>query len=149
MLSFASLLAPIRILLCEIAILNRSLHSKAKQGIKPKGRDIKREKMIARSNLAELLREYQIRSKHDWASVSFFASTSNPTSSRVDVSFVIWELVILAFLVCSSVSLYFRHMHLAFILAGIAMLLFLCIKITKQVRLANNKKRRMMLPLSM
>ncbi|RVW50950.1 hypothetical protein CK203_071256 [Vitis vinifera] len=38
--------------------------------------------MITRSNLAEQLREYQIRSKHDWASVSFFSSTSNLTSSR-------------------------------------------------------------------
>ncbi|XP_047159906.1 uncharacterized protein LOC124830286 isoform X2 [Vigna umbellata] len=56
--------------------------------------------MITRSNLAEQLREYQIRSKHDWASVSFFSSTSsNIASSRVDVVvFVIWELIILAFL---------------------------------------------------
>lgn len=39
--------------------------------------------MITRSNLAEQLREYQIRSKNDWASVSFFSSTaSNLTSSR-------------------------------------------------------------------
>lgn len=38
--------------------------------------------MITRSNLAEQLREYQIRSKHDWASVSFFSSTSNLPSSR-------------------------------------------------------------------
>ncbi|KAB2077346.1 hypothetical protein ES319_A06G094600v1 [Gossypium barbadense] len=82
--------------------------------------------MITRSNLAEQLREYQIRSKHDWASVSFFSSTSNLTSSRVDVVvFVIWELVILAFLVFSAVSLYFRHMQLAFILVCITMLLSL------------------------
>ncbi|ONI32247.1 hypothetical protein PRUPE_1G356200 [Prunus persica] len=106
--------------------------------------------MITRSNLAEQLREYQIRSKHDWASVSFFSSTSNHTLSRVDVVlFVIWELVILAFLVFSAVSLYFRHMQLAFLLLCIAMLLLLCIKITKQVRLARKKKRRMLLPLSM
>ncbi|KAH7523434.1 hypothetical protein FEM48_Zijuj06G0010500 [Ziziphus jujuba var. spinosa] len=125
--------------------------------------------MITRSNLAEQLREYQIRSKHDWASVSFFSSTSNFTSSRylpsfrnlirlffpisgcrVDVViFVIWELVILAFLVFSAVSLYFRHMQLAFILICITMLLLLCMKITKQVRLARKKKRRMLLPLSM
>ncbi|KAB2029855.1 hypothetical protein ES319_D05G190000v1 [Gossypium barbadense] len=106
--------------------------------------------MITRSNLAEQLREYQIRSKHDWASVSFFSSTSNLTSSRVDVVvFVIWELVILAFLVFSAVSLYFRHMQLAFILVCITMLLLLCMKITKQVRLARKKKRRMLLPLSM
>ncbi|KAJ6736483.1 PROTEIN putative-RELATED [Salix viminalis] len=73
--------------------------------------------MITRSNLVDQLREYQIRSKHDWASVSFFSSTSNLSSSRVDVVlFVIWELFIIAFLVFSAVSLYFRHMQLAFIL---------------------------------
>ncbi|XP_049363248.1 uncharacterized protein LOC125827959 isoform X2 [Solanum verrucosum] len=76
--------------------------------------------MITRSNLAEQLREYQIRSKHDWASVSFFSSTSNLTStaSRADVvMFVICELVILALLVFSVVSLYFTHLKLAFILS--------------------------------
>ncbi|KAK8580061.1 hypothetical protein V6N13_143195 [Hibiscus sabdariffa] len=82
MLSLAFLLSPIRILLCEIAILIRFLRSKAKQGIKPKGRDRKKEEMMTRSNLAEQLREYQIRSKHDWASVSFFTSTSNLATSR-------------------------------------------------------------------
>ncbi|KAL0557386.1 hypothetical protein IC582_005924 [Cucumis melo] len=106
--------------------------------------------MITRSNLVEQLREYQIRSKHEWASVSFFSSTSNITSSRVDVViFVIWELIILSFLVFSAVSLYFRHMQLAFILVCITMLLLLCMKVTKQVRLARKKKRRMLLPLSM
>ncbi|KAM7521289.1 hypothetical protein LguiB_020251 [Lonicera macranthoides] len=111
--------------------------------------------MITRSNLAEQLREYQIRSKHDWASVSVFSSsssssTSNLYSSRVDVVvFVIWELVILAFLVFSAVSLYFRHLRLAFILVCTTLLLLLCMKVTKQVRLARKKKRRMLLPLSM
>ncbi|KAK8643011.1 hypothetical protein V6N13_012328 [Hibiscus sabdariffa] len=150
MLSLAFLLAPIRILLCVIPAPNRLLHSKANQGIKPKGRDRKREQMITRSILAEQLREYQIRSKHDWGSVSFFASTSNITYSRVDIAlFVIWELVILAFLFFLAVSLYFRRMQLACILACITMLLLVCIKITKQVRLASKKKRRMLLPLSM
>ncbi|PKI51174.1 uncharacterized protein LOC116193584 [Punica granatum] len=107
--------------------------------------------MITRSNLAEQLREYQIRSKYDWASISFFSSTaSNLTSSRVDVViFVIWELIILAFLVFSAVSLYFRRMQLALILICVTMLLLLCMRITKQVRLARKKKRRMLLPLSM
>lgn len=69
---------------------------------------------------------------------------------RVDVVlFVIWELVILAFFVFSAVSLYFRHLRLAFILVCITLLLLLCMKITKQVRLARKKKRRMLLPLSM
>ncbi|GFP80157.1 hypothetical protein PHJA_000159100 [Phtheirospermum japonicum] len=106
--------------------------------------------MITRSNLAEQLREYQIRSKHDWASLSFFSSTSNLASSRVDVAiFVIWELVILAFLVFSAVSLYFRHLRIAIILLCITLMLLLFMKVTKQVRLARKKKRRMMLPLSM
>ncbi|CAN4095482.1 unnamed protein product [Withania somnifera] len=106
--------------------------------------------MITRSKLAEQLREYQIRSKHDWASVSFFSSTSNLTSTRVDVViFVIWELVILAFLVFSAVSLYFRHLKLAFILVCVTLLLLLCMKIAKKVRSARKKKRRMLLPLSM
>ncbi|WJX36112.1 hypothetical protein P8452_24024 [Trifolium repens] len=65
---------------------------------------------------------------------SFFSSTSpNITTSRVDVVvFVIWELVILAFLVFSVVSLYFKHIRLAFILVFITVLLLLCMKITKQ-----------------
>ncbi|XP_022999777.1 uncharacterized protein LOC111494024 [Cucurbita maxima] len=106
--------------------------------------------MITRSNLVEQLREYQIRSKHDWASASFFSSTSNITSSRVDVViFVIWELIILSFLVFSAVSLYFRHMQLTFVLICITMLLIVCMKVTKQMRLARKKKRRMLLPLSM
>ncbi|AAF79620.1 F5M15.20 [Arabidopsis thaliana] len=46
------------------------------------GESLHRKAMITRSNLAEQLREYQIRSKHDWASVSFFSSTSNFSSSR-------------------------------------------------------------------
>ncbi|PSR99530.1 Adenylate cyclase type 1 like [Actinidia chinensis var. chinensis] len=53
--------------------------------------------MITRSNLAEQLRENQIRSKYDWSSVPLFFSTSN-FNSRVDVViFVIWELIILSF----------------------------------------------------
>lgn len=69
---------------------------------------------------------------------------------RVDVVvFVIWELVVLAFLVFSVVSIYFKHIRLAFILVFITVLLLLCMKITKQVRLARKKKRRMLLPLSM
>ncbi|CAO2817562.1 uncharacterized protein LOC130797438 [Amaranthus tricolor] len=105
--------------------------------------------MITRHNLAEQLREYQIRSKHDWASASFFSSTSNFTS-RVDiVVFVIWELVILAFLVFSGVSLYFKHVRLSFVLLCVTLLLLLCMKVTKQIRLERKKKRRMLLPLSM
>ncbi|CAN4094059.1 unnamed protein product [Withania somnifera] len=108
--------------------------------------------MITRSNLAEQLSEYQIRSKHDWASVSFFSSTSNLTStaSRADVViFVISELVILALLVFSVVSLYFRNLKLAFFLVSGSLLLLVCVTVAKQVTEARKKKRRMLLPLSM
>ncbi|KAL8059337.1 hypothetical protein ABFX02_03G079800 [Erythranthe guttata] len=106
--------------------------------------------MITRSKLAEQLREYQIRSKHDWASVSFFSSSSNLASSRVDTAiFVIWELVVLALFVFSAVSLYFRNIRLAVLLLSIALLLLLCMRVTKQVKLARKKQRRMLLPLSM
>ncbi|KAG6388336.1 hypothetical protein SASPL_149761 [Salvia splendens] len=106
--------------------------------------------MITRSKLAEQLREYQTRSKHDWPSFSLFSSTSNLASSRVDVAiFVIWELVILAIFVFSVVSLYFRHLRLAVLLLCITLVSVLCMKITKQVRLARKKQRRMLLPLSM
>nr|XP_043609259.1 uncharacterized protein LOC122581155 [Erigeron canadensis] len=109
------------------------------------------EKKITRSNLVDQLREYQVRSKHDWASVSFFSSTSNFShSSRVDVVvFVLWELVILAFFVFSAVSLYFRHLRLGFVLATITLLLLLSMKVTKRIKLNQKKKRRMLLPLSM
>ncbi|KVI05197.1 uncharacterized protein LOC112525105 [Cynara cardunculus var. scolymus] len=116
----------------------------------PRSNPVQQEKRITRSNLVDQLREYQIRSKHDWASVSFFSSTSNLSSSRVDVVvFVIWELVILAFLVFSAVSLYFRHLRLGFVLATITLLLLLSMKVTKRIKLAQKKKRRMLLPLSM
>ncbi|XP_039032950.1 uncharacterized protein LOC120168224 [Hibiscus syriacus] len=150
MLSLTFFIAPIRLLLCKFSNFKEFVTSKHQQNRRPIVRERRKEAIITRSNLAELLREYQIRSKHDWASVSIFTSTSNFTSSRVDVVlFVIWELVILTFLVFSAVSLYFRHMQLAFILVCITMLLLLCMKITKQIRLARKKKRRMLLPLSM
>ncbi|KAL8130689.1 hypothetical protein V2J09_019844 [Rumex salicifolius] len=138
---------------CRIPILPISVHNSGGEKAESKGR--KRSifygvfTMITRHNLAEQLRDYQIRSKHDWASASFFSSTANCTS-RLDIAiFVIWELLILACLVFSAVSLYFRRIRLAFILICITALLLLCMKITKKLRLARKKKRRMLLPLSM
>ncbi|WOL18181.1 hypothetical protein Cni_G26974 [Canna indica] len=106
--------------------------------------------MITRSNLAEQLKESQTRSKHDWATVSFFASASSSNaSSRVDVVLVLWELLMFALLVFSGVALYFRHMKLAFLLICITAFMLVCMKITKQVRQNRKSKRRMLLPLSM
>ncbi|XP_071696670.1 uncharacterized protein [Rutidosis leptorrhynchoides] len=107
---------------------------------------------IKRSDLAEQVREYQIRSKLDLASVSFFSSNAKSSSSlsRMDmVMFVIWELLILAFIVCSVVLLYFNHLKLTLTFATITWLLMLFMKVTKQVKLNKKTKRMMMLPLSM
>ncbi|KAJ0964000.1 hypothetical protein J5N97_029122 [Dioscorea zingiberensis] len=104
--------------------------------------------MITRSNLADQLREYQICSKNDWAFLSFFSSTSN-ISSRMEVMSVIWELLTFGLIVFSAVSLYFRFMRLAFSLVCVAILLYICVKITKEVRQNRKSKRRMLLPLSM
>ncbi|KAJ0654727.1 hypothetical protein HanLR1_Chr14g0510391 [Helianthus annuus] len=65
------------------------------------------------------------------------------------VMFVIWEILILAFIISSVVSLYFTHLRLTLIFAIVAWLLLLCMKVTKQVKLNSKTKRRMMLPLSM
>ncbi|OAY70962.1 uncharacterized protein LOC109727011 [Ananas comosus] len=104
--------------------------------------------MITRSNLAEQLREYQIRSKHEWATLSYFASTAS-SSSRVDVVLVLWELLMFAFFVFSGVALYFRYMRVAFFLVCVTAVILVCMKIAKKVRQNRRSKRRMLLPLSM
>ena len=40
----------------------------------PRSNPVQHEKRITQSNLVDQLREYQIRSKHDRASVSFFSN---------------------------------------------------------------------------
>ncbi|KAJ8477509.1 hypothetical protein OPV22_021236 [Ensete ventricosum] len=105
--------------------------------------------MITRSNLAEQLREYQTRSKHEWATASFFSSTSSHASSRVDAVFVIWEMLMFALLVLAGVALYLRYMKLAFLLICVTALVLVCMKVTKQIRQNRKSKRKMLLPLSM
>ncbi|CAL9126736.1 unnamed protein product [Musa textilis] len=107
--------------------------------------------MITRSNLVEQLREYQMRPKYEWATVSFFSSSyaASDASARVDVILVIWELLMFAFLVFSGVALYFRYMKLVFLLMCLTTLMLVCMKITKQVGQNRKSKRRMLLPLSM
>jgi hypothetical protein len=39
--------------------------------------------MITRSNLAEQLRDYQLRSQQNWASLTFFSATANIASRSV------------------------------------------------------------------
>ncbi|KAJ8470447.1 hypothetical protein OPV22_024790 [Ensete ventricosum] len=59
--------------------------------------------MATRSILAEQLTEYQIPLRSDWP------TASSNSSSRVDVIFAIWEILMFACLVFAGVSLYFRN----------------------------------------
>ncbi|XP_074590772.1 uncharacterized protein LOC141846633 [Curcuma longa] len=103
--------------------------------------------MITRSNLAEQLREYQVRSTHEWAIVSFF--TSSRHERRVDVILVIWELLMFAFVVFSGVALYFRYMKVALALMFLTFVMLVGMRVTRQVRRNRKMKRKMLLPLSM
>ncbi|KAJ3692841.1 hypothetical protein LUZ60_011936 [Juncus effusus] len=101
--------------------------------------------------MAEQLKEYgyKIRPRHEWLHVASFASSSPSPSSRGDVLLVILELLMLAFLIFSGVSLYFKHMKLAFLFICITALILICMRISKQVRENREWRRRMLLPLSM
>ncbi|OVA16027.1 zinc finger protein [Macleaya cordata] len=56
--------------------------------------------MITRSNLAEQLREYQVRSKLDWATDSFFTSTTTPNlNSSVGSGGVVMAMIVMLVLV--------------------------------------------------
>ncbi|KAG6529724.1 hypothetical protein ZIOFF_011938 [Zingiber officinale] len=122
--------------------------------------------MITRSNLAEQLREYQARSTHEWAIVSFFTSSrymvtlkGSPIDvlhcilhrheRRVDVILVMWELLMFALIVFSGVALYFRYMKVALALMFLTFVMLVGMRVTRQVRRNRKMKRKMLLPLSM
>ncbi|XP_078446320.1 uncharacterized protein LOC144715260 [Wolffia australiana] len=106
--------------------------------------------MITRSNLAEQLREYQIRSKHDWASFSFFSSTAATAPSKSDVVIsVLLELWMFAFLIFSGISYYLGYIWASFFLLCGAVLVYAAMRVVKRVRQNRKSKRRMLLPLSM
>ncbi|URE14849.1 hypothetical protein MUK42_10918 [Musa troglodytarum] len=99
--------------------------------------------MATRSILAEQLKEYQIPFRSDWP------TASSNSSSRVDVIFAIWEVLMFACLVFTGVSLYFRYMRLAFLLICVTIIILVCMRITNKVRQNRKSTRRMLLPLSM
>lgn len=105
--------------------------------------------MITRSNLAEQLRDYQIRSQHKWAPLTFFSSTTQITSGSDAAKAGLWALLFLALLIFSFIALYLRYQWLAFTFVCLAILLPICLKIVRQTTLARKRRRRMLLPLSM
>ncbi|XP_057822763.1 uncharacterized protein LOC131035139 isoform X2 [Cryptomeria japonica] len=108
----------------------------------------KKKDMITRSNLAEQLRDYQIRSQHKWASLTFFSATAQITSGEAAKA-GLWGLLFFALIIFSFISLYLRYTWLGFSFVCLAILLPICLKIVRQTKLAKKRQRRMLLPLSM
>ncbi|KAJ3691297.1 hypothetical protein LUZ61_020461 [Rhynchospora tenuis] len=104
--------------------------------------------MITRSNLAEQLREYQIRSKHQWATLAFLSSTTN-SPSRVDTTSLLLERCVFSSLVFAAVALYFWYTRLALSLICVTFIILTCMRVTKKMKQNRKYKQRMLLPLSM
>lgn len=109
----------------------------------------KQAEMITRSNLAEQLRDYQVRSQHKWAPLTLFSSTTQITSGSDAAKAGLWALLFLALLIFSFIALYLRYAWLGFTFVCLAILLPICLKIVRQTKLARKRRRRMLLPLSM
>jgi len=109
----------------------------------------KQAEMITRSNLAEQLRDYQVRSQHKWAPLTLFSSTTQITSGSDAAKAGLWALLFLALLIFSFIALYLRYTWLGFTFVCLAILLPICLKIVRQTKLARKRRRRMLLPLSM
>jgi len=108
-----------------------------------------RDSMITRSNLAEQLRDYQIRSQHNWASLSFFSSTGQIASRDDAARARLWLFLFFVLLISSFIALYLRYTLPAVSFACFAILLPICLKIIRHFKLARKRQRRMLLPLSM
>lgn len=83
----------------------------------------KQAEMITRSNLAEQLRDYQVRSQHKWAPLTLFSSTTQITSGSDAAKAGLWALLFLALLIFSFIALYLRYTWLGFTFVCLAILL--------------------------
>ncbi|KAH7438047.1 hypothetical protein KP509_05G103000 [Ceratopteris richardii] len=105
--------------------------------------------MITRANLAEQLRDYQLRSQQNWATLTFFSATAN-ISTRADAAWAIFmSLVFFLLVVSGCITFYLGHSGIAASFLLMAMLLLVCLKVIRHKRLARKRQRRMLLPLSM
>ncbi|KAK9165553.1 hypothetical protein Scep_000744 [Stephania cephalantha] len=106
--------------------------------------------MITRSKLVDQLRDYQIRSHHKWAKLTIFSPKPNLTTSRTDVNVArLLALLFGALVISSYVSLHYRYFRISIIIIAFGILLPTCLKISRKVRLARKRERRLLLPLSM
>ncbi|KMZ56277.1 hypothetical protein ZOSMA_97G00440 [Zostera marina] len=105
--------------------------------------------MITRSKLVEQLREYQIRSQHKWGALVIF-SPQNQILTWVDKAVaLLWALLFCLLVISSYVTLYYRYFGFSAFIIFLCIFLPLCLKISRQRRLAKKRERRLLLPLSM
>lgn len=100
--------------------------------------------MITRSNLADQLREYQVRSQHNWASLSFFSSTGQIASRSDSTRACLWLFLFFVLLISSFIALYLRYTWPAVGFVCFAILLPICLKIIRHFKLARKRQRRML-----
>ncbi|KAK9164126.1 hypothetical protein Syun_005028 [Stephania yunnanensis] len=109
--------------------------------------------MITRSKLVDQLRDYQIRSHHKWAKLTIFSPKPNLKQicvCRTDVNVArLLALLFGALVISSYVSLHYRYFRISIIIIAFGILLPTCLKISRKVRLARKRERRLLLPLSM
>ncbi|KAJ3672361.1 hypothetical protein LUZ60_007082 [Juncus effusus] len=115
----------------------------------PKFGERKIKTMITRSDLAVQLKEYQIRSKNQWSTLSFLSATSSSSPSREDKTVVLLERLILCCLAFSGLALYFRYIKLALFFIIVTVLILTWMIFTKKTRLNKKSKQKSLLPLSM
>lgn len=100
--------------------------------------------MITRSNLADQLREYQVRSQHNWASLSFFSSTGQIASRSDSTRARLWLFLFFVLLIFSFIALYLRYTWPAVGFVCFAIFLPICLKIIRHFKLARKRQRRML-----
>ncbi|KAJ0981908.1 hypothetical protein J5N97_010163 [Dioscorea zingiberensis] len=105
--------------------------------------------MITRSKLVEQLRDYQIRSHNKWGALSYFSPKPQISTRRDVIVAILWALLFFLLAISSSLTLYYRYPRISACIACIGILLPVCLKVSRQRKLARKRERRMLLPLSM
>ncbi|KAL2641243.1 hypothetical protein R1flu_008830 [Riccia fluitans] len=93
--------------------------------------------MITRRNLAEQLRDYQLRSQHHWASLSFWSSTSRSDGSTK----IRWSIFVCIFLVAAaSIFYFFKDIRLSLTLLAFAFTLGACFRAIRASSMYEDQK---------
>eukprot|EP00246_Nothoceros_aenigmaticus_P016144 TRINITY_DN7115_c0_g2_i1.p1 TRINITY_DN7115_c0_g2~~TRINITY_DN7115_c0_g2_i1.p1 ORF type:complete len:102 (-),score=4.51 TRINITY_DN7115_c0_g2_i1:123-428(-) len=97
--------------------------------------------MITRPNLAEQLRDYQLRSSYQWKSLSFFASTSSISSRAEATQAAFLCAVFVGLWIGALAATYSRRIWIGTILVMLAVAMLLCLRFIRQRRTFRRKQR--------